>query len=203
MLSKSQICFRACFLPVQAKDLSAPRYIKMNDSEIFWTINKLWKVHTTEDFWHILSSAWLPQKPWDLHKESYCACVCHFSLEFLFQIFYPFNTCIASYSQNVCSHVSRSSWKVLLLLNKCILNLDVLKKFDQLPPTPNFMKIQPPFPDCDMQMGGHTDKEKIASTFLQLFIATDQKSSAVPKYQVAVMWHDFVASHYKLKAATS
>jgi len=49
------------------------------------------------------------------------------------------------------------------------------------------MKIQPPpFPDCDMQTGGHRD-EKIISTFLQLFIATDQKSSAVPKYQMAGM----------------
>jgi len=63
----------------------------------------------------------------------------------------------------------------------------VYLKLGQPPPTPNFMKIQPPFPDCDMQMGGHTDKEKVASTFLQLFIATDQKRSAIPKYQMADM----------------
>jgi len=64
----------------------------------------------------------------------------------------------------------------------------MLKYFGQPSPTPNFMKIQPPFPDCDMQTGGHTDKEKITSTFSQLFIATDQKkSSAVHKYQLAGM----------------
>jgi hypothetical protein len=62
----------------------------------------------------------------------------------------------------------------------------VLKNFGQPPPTSNFMKIQPPFPDWTMQTSGHTD-EKITSTFLQLFIATDQKSSAVPKYQIAGM----------------
>jgi hypothetical protein len=62
-----------------------------------------------------------------------------------------------------------------------------MKNFGHPPRTTNLMKIQPPpFPDCDMQTGGHRD-EKIISTFLQLFIATDQKSSAVPKYQMAGM----------------
>lgn len=62
-----------------------------------------------------------------------------------------------------------------------ILNLDELKNFSQPPPTSNFMKIQLPFPDCDMQTGGHVDKEKITSTLLKLFIATNQKVSGVPK----------------------
>jgi hypothetical protein len=66
------------------------------------------------------------------------------------------------------------------------LKLGCTEKFWSTSPTSNFMKIQPPFPDCDMQTGGHTD-EKITSTFLQLFIVTDQKSSAVPKYQMAGM----------------
>ena len=161
---------------VRLRTYQHPGISKWMTAEIFWTINKLWNVHTTEEFWHILSSAWLPQKPWDLHKESYCACAYHFSLEFLFQTFYPLNTCAVSYSQNVCSHACRSSWKVLLLLNKCILNLDVLENFGQPPPTPNFMKIQPPFPDCDMQMGGHTDTEKIVSTFCNFSLQQTKKA---------------------------
>jgi hypothetical protein len=49
------------------------------------------------------------------------------------------------------------------------------------------MKIQSQYSNCDTQTGGYTDNEKLKITFLPLFIATDQKGSAVPKYHMAGM----------------